>query len=63
MQRRQEGATFHRPLVIMIMSLTACLSASARVGYEETASGTNLILWLKLESQEPIHLSLLKGEK
>jgi hypothetical protein len=33
-----------------------------RIGYEATDSGTNLILWLKLESKEPVHISLRKGE-
>ena len=34
-----------------------------RIGYEPTASGTSLILWLKRESKKPVNLSLRKGGK
>jgi len=37
-------------------------SKKFRIGYEATDSGTNLILWLKLESKEPVSISLRKGE-
>jgi len=37
-------------------------SKKLRIGYEATDSGTNLILWLKHESKEPVNISLRKGE-
>ncbi len=38
-------------------------NTECRIGYEATESGTNLIVWLKLESKEPITVSLRKGER
>lgn len=32
-----------------------------RIGYEATAAGTSLILWLRPESKEPVKISLRKG--
>jgi len=37
-------------------------SEKFHIGYEATDSGTNLIVWLKLESKEPVHISLRIGE-
>ena len=34
-----------------------------RVGYESTKVGTDLIVWLKLESKEPVNISLRKGKR
>ena len=39
------------------------LGKDYRLGYEPTAAGTNLIVWLKLRSKQPVNISLRKGEK
>ncbi len=37
-------------------------SQDFRIGYETTEAGTNLVIWLKRESKEPVNLSLRKGQ-
>lgn len=36
-------------------------SEKLRIGYEATDSGTNLVLWLTLESAEPVNISLRRA--
>lgn len=49
------------PVQLQVNDQPIDLGKDFRIGYEATENGTNLIIWLKLESNEPIQLSLRKA--
>lgn len=48
------------PVELKIDEQLVKLSKQFRIGYEATGAGTNLVIWLQLDSQDPINLSLRK---
>jgi hypothetical protein len=50
------------PVQLAIDDEPVVLGKNFRVGYEETASGVDLVMWLRFESTEPVNVSLRKGK-
>lgn len=50
------------PVELEIADNTVKPGKDFRIGYEATDAGTNLIIWLKLESKEPVNLSLRREQ-
>ncbi|MSR55779.1 MAG: hypothetical protein EXS09_21255 [Gemmataceae bacterium] len=57
------GSWGNDPVEVAIDDKAIKPGKNLRVGYEPTPAGTSLILWLKLESKEPVNISLSKGGK
>ncbi|MBL8819822.1 MAG: hypothetical protein JNL58_27605 [Planctomyces sp.] len=51
------------PVELSINDLVVERGKDFRIGYERTPVGTNLILWTRLKSKDPIHMSLRQVRK